>query len=75
MESKYHPDEETLERYLFGSRLECGAEQVEEHLLVCHLCIDAAEQLLSFAQSLRSTLKPKRVGRARAAGRDALLEQ
>jgi hypothetical protein len=28
---------------------------VEEHLLVCHSCIDSAEQLLAFMQSLRST--------------------
>ncbi len=75
MESTHHPNEETLEQYLFGSLLDCGVEQVEEHLLVCHRCIDAAEQLLSFAQSLRGILEPKRAGKARAAGRDALQEQ
>jgi hypothetical protein len=34
---------------------------VEEHLLVCHSCIESAEQLLAFVQSLRSTFngKPK----------------
>jgi hypothetical protein len=68
MESKHHPNEETLERYLFGSLPEHGVELVEEHLLVCHFCIDAAEQLLSFVQSLRSAANPKRAGRARAAG-------
>jgi hypothetical protein len=67
MESKHHPNEETLERYLFGSLPADGVDQVEEHLLVCHCCIDAAEQLLSFVQSLRSSVKPKRATRERAA--------
>jgi len=61
-----HPSEEVLEQYLFGSLPEPQAENVEEHLLVCHSCIDSAEQLLAFVQSLRSTFsgKPKarRVG-------------
>jgi hypothetical protein len=74
MESK-HQSEETLERYLFAPPPDGGLEQVEEHLLVCHFCIDAAEQLLSFAQLLRDTLKPKRDGSARAAARDAMSEQ
>ena len=74
MEFKEHPSEETLERYLFGSLLDGEIEGVEEHLLVCHSCIDTAEQLLSFVQSLRSTLKPKPHTKTRAAGRDPVLE-
>lgn len=56
-----HPSEEVLEQYLFGSLPEPQSENVEEHLLVCHSCIDSAEQLLAFVQSLRSTFngKPK----------------
>jgi anti-sigma factor RsiW len=63
---KNHPSEEILEQYLFGSIPEPEAESVEEHLLVCHSCIESAEQLLAFVQSLRSTFngKPK----ARRAG-------
>lgn len=58
---KNHPSEEILEQYLFGSIPEPEAESVEEHLLVCHSCIESAEQLLAFVQSLRSTFngKPK----------------
>jgi hypothetical protein len=72
MEFKEHPSEEILERYLFGSLLDRDVERVEEHLLVCHSCIDSAEQLLSFVQSLRRTLKPKGT-KTRAAGRDPVL--
>ena len=56
-----HPSEEVLEQYLFGSLPEAQSETVEEHLLVCHSCIESAEQLLAFVQSLRSTFhsKPK----------------
>jgi len=58
---KDHPSEEVLEQYLFGSLPEPQSESVEEHLLVCHSCIESAEQLLAFVQSLRSTFngKPK----------------
>jgi hypothetical protein len=66
-----HPIEEVLERYLFGSLPAWEVEAVEEHLLVCHSCIDTAEQLLAFVQSLRSTLRDK----ARAAGRGELQER
>jgi anti-sigma factor ChrR (cupin superfamily) len=69
-----HPTEEVIERYLFGALSEQDSDQLEEHLLICNSCIDTAEQLLSFVQSLRSTLSPKRHSKARAAGRDALLE-
>jgi hypothetical protein len=69
-----HPTEEVIERYLFGSLTEQDSELLEEHLLVCHSCIETAEQLLSFVQSLRSTLRPRGRQKARAAGEDALIE-
>lgn len=73
MESiKQHPTEEILERYLFGLLPDFEVEPVEEHLLVCHACIDAAEQLLAFVQSLRISLKQPPT--ARAAGRSSVLE-
>ena len=73
MESiKQHPTEEMLEQYLFGLLSDSEAEPVEEHLLVCHACIDTAEQLLAFVQSLRSSLK--QAPKVRAAGRSTLME-
>ncbi|HXI43075.1 MAG TPA: hypothetical protein VNH83_24040 [Bryobacteraceae bacterium] len=73
MESiKQHPTEEILERYLFGLLPDYEVEPVEEHLLVCHACIDVAEQLLAFVQSLRGSLKQE--PRARAAGGSTVLE-
>jgi anti-sigma factor ChrR (cupin superfamily) len=73
MEFKDHPSEETLEHYLFGTLLDQEVEQVEEHLLVCHSCIDTAEQILSFVQSLRSTFKPKTSAKTSVAGGDTVL--
>jgi len=52
-----HPTEEVLERYLFGWLPDSELEWVEEHMLICHSCIDKAEQLLAFVESLRNTLK------------------
>jgi len=75
METEQHPSEEVLERYLFGSLPEQEIEQLEEHLLVCHSCIETAEQLLSFVQSLRSSLGSNRKPKARAAGRDVVLDR
>jgi anti-sigma factor ChrR (cupin superfamily) len=73
MESiKQHPTEEVLERYLFGLLANGESEPIEEHLLVCHACIDRAEQLLAFVQSLRSNLK--QMPKVRAAGRSTLME-
>lgn len=69
-----HPTEEVLEQYLFGALPEQESQQLEEHLLVCHSCIETAEQLLSFVQSLRSSLRPKRHPKARAAGRGGIFE-
>jgi anti-sigma factor ChrR (cupin superfamily) len=73
MEFKEHPSEETLEHYLFGTLLDQEVEQVEEHLLVCHSCIESAEQILSFVQSLRSTFEPKPSAKTRVAGGDPVL--
>ena len=75
MEIEHHPSEEVLERYLFGVLPEQEIEQVEEHMLICHSCIETAEQLLSFVQSLRSSLGSSRKPKARAAGRDVVLDR
>jgi len=66
-----HPTEEVLEQYLFGSLVGPEVDQLEEHLLVCHSCIDTAEQILRFVESLRSSMEPGRRPKTRAAGRDA----
>jgi len=75
IEIEQHPSEEVIERYLFGSLPEQDIEQLEEHLLVCHSCIETAEQLLSFVQSLRSSLGSNRKPKVRAAGRDVVLDR
>jgi hypothetical protein len=75
MEIEQHPSEEVLERYLFGSLPEQEIEHLEEHLLVCHSCIETAEQLLSFVQSLRSSLGSSRKPKVRAAGQDVVLDR
>ena len=66
-----HINEDLLEQYLFGTLPEAEIESLEEHLLVCHSCIDAAELHLAFVQSLRSTLD-NAAPRTRAAGRQSL---
>lgn len=66
-----HINEDLLEQYLFGILPDVEIESLEEHLLVCHSCIDAAEQLLAFVQSLRSTLVDV-APRARVAGRQSV---
>jgi len=75
MEIERHPSEEIIERYLFGSLSEQDIEHVEEHLLVCHSCIETAEQLLSFVESLRSSLQSGGKPKTRAAGRGVVLER
>ena len=66
--SNEHPTEDQIERYLFGSLPELQDEDLEEHLLVCHACIDIAEKLAVFVDSMRSTLEQS-APKVRAAGR------
>ena len=66
-----HISEDLLEQYLFGTLPDAELEGLEEHLLVCHCCIDTAEQLLAFVQSLRSTLE-NAAPKARAAGKQSV---
>jgi hypothetical protein len=65
-----HLTEDLLEQYLFGTLPDAEVESLEEHLLVCHCCIDAAEQFLAFVHSLRSTFD--NAPKARAAGRQSV---
>jgi hypothetical protein len=66
--SNEHPTEDQIEQYLFGSVAELQAEALEEHLLVCHACIDIAEGLAVFVDSMRSTLE-RNAPKVRVAGR------
>jgi hypothetical protein len=66
-----HIKEDLLEQYLFGTLPDAEIEKLEEHLLVCHCCIDAAEELLAFVESLRSTLD-NAAPRTRVAGRQSV---
>ena len=47
----HHPSEEIIEQYLFSFLPESEIEALEEHLLVCHPCVDAAEKLMVFVES------------------------
>ncbi len=72
MDFKEHPTEDMLEQYLFRSIPDSDVEQLEEHLLVCHSCVDAAEQLLIFVESLRNTLEYSRPKALAAGGHEDL---
>jgi hypothetical protein len=48
-----HPSEEILEEYVFRRLPETVASQVEEHLLICHHCLDAVEETERFKSALR----------------------
>jgi hypothetical protein len=54
-----HPVGWKLELYILG-RLGVpeapAVVRMEEHLLVCHRCIDRAEQLLAFSQAMKASL-------------------
>ena len=66
-----HFAQDVLEQYALGTLSEDGCASLEEHLLVCHSCIVAAEQHLAFVQSLRSTLD-NAAPRTRVAGRQSV---
>ena len=55
-----HPDEQTLEAYLLGTLPPRKAKRVEEHLLVCSECIDAAKELEEYIRSMRAALDNKK---------------
>lgn len=62
-----HPDEETLEKYLLGSLDHHTTKQIEEHLLVCQVCIEKARKLDNYVQAMRKALKtePKKAKAAK----------
>jgi hypothetical protein len=67
--SNEHPTEDQIEQYLlvFESLPEPQTADIEEHLLVCHACIDIAERLVVFVESIRNTLE-RNAPKVRTAG-------
>ena len=55
-----HPDEETLEAYLLGLLPLRKAKRIEEHVLGCPECVDAAEELEEYIRAMRATLGNKK---------------
>ena len=54
-----HPDESNLEKYLLGTLGHLETERIEEHLLVCHPCVNKATELGDYIRALRKTLNAK----------------
>ena len=54
-----HPDEDTLEKRLLGSLDQNAANQIEEHLLLCHVCIENARKLDDYIKAMRKALMRK----------------
>jgi len=52
-----HPREDVLEEYVMSKLSEQEAVRVEEHLLVCPVCIEAARFLDDYAGAVRSVLE------------------
>jgi anti-sigma factor ChrR (cupin superfamily) len=62
-----HPDEETLEKYLLGALDRNAAIPIDEHLLVCQVCIENARKLDDYIKAMRKELKadPKKAKAAK----------
>jgi hypothetical protein len=54
-----HPDENNLEKYLLGALRQPEANQIEEHLLVCHACVHKDTELGDYIRAVRKTLDAK----------------
>ena len=48
-----HPDDDSLERYLRGAIDEKEVPGIEEHLLICHACVEKAEKLQKYLETMR----------------------
>lgn len=62
-----HPDEETLEAYLLGLLPLRKTKRIEEHVLGCPECVDAAKELEEYVRAMRETLDNKKKTIARKA--------
>jgi len=48
-----HPDDDSLERYLRGAMDDKELPGIEEHLLICHACVEKAERLQRYLETMR----------------------
>ena len=55
-----HPDEETLEAYLLGALPASKARRIEEHVLTCSECVEAATELEDYLRAMREALDHKK---------------
>ena len=55
-----HPDEKTLEAYLLGLLPLRNAKRIEEHMLGCPECVEAAKELEEYIRAMRTTLGNKK---------------
>ena len=62
-----HPDEETLQAYLLGLLPRRNAKRIEEHVLACPECVEAAKELEEYIRAMRATLDNKKKTIARKA--------
>jgi anti-sigma factor RsiW len=51
-----HPDEDSLEKYVLGLLDQHEAKQIEEHLLVCEVCIENARTQEDYIRAMRKAL-------------------
>ena len=54
-----HPDESALENYLLGLLSPRVAKRIEQHLLACPECVEAAEEVKEYIRSMRAALDEK----------------
>jgi hypothetical protein len=52
-----HPDDDSLEKYLLGSLDEHEVKRIEEHLLMCQVCVKKASKLGDYIQAMRKALE------------------
>jgi len=63
-----HPDDDSLERYLRGTIDEKEVPAIEEHLLICHACVDKAEKLQRYLETMQQATDTRK-SNAKAARR------
>lgn len=52
-----HPGDDSLEKYFLGSLDQHEAKQIEEHLLVCQLCVENARSMEDYIRAMRKALQ------------------
>jgi hypothetical protein len=57
--SRLHQSDDRLELYALGRLSGPEVEQIEEHLLLCHSCVDRLDEVGAFALAVREDLKAR----------------